>query len=103
MSMDNDQRDIRRALRPKLGPAGRVRQMLKCLYPQFRRWTLAGLWELVLDTLNGSGALPGRVLGNLAQSRIGLAGDLVVAPNNASDSLSPFSFGPPAGVHRKQV
>ena len=27
-------------------------------YRQFRRWTLAGLWELVLDTLNDSGAVP---------------------------------------------
>ena len=28
------------------------------VYRQFRRWTLAGLWELVLDTLNDSGAVP---------------------------------------------
>ena len=31
------------------------------VYRQFRRWTLAGLWELVLDTLNDSGALPDQV------------------------------------------
>ena len=28
------------------------------VYRQFRRWTLAGLWELILDTLNESGAAP---------------------------------------------
>ena len=28
------------------------------VYRQFRRWTLAGLWELVLDALNDSGAVP---------------------------------------------
>lgn len=31
------------------------------VYRQFRRWTLAGLWELVLDALNDSGASPGQV------------------------------------------
>lgn len=31
------------------------------VYLQFRRWTLAGLWELVLDALNESGARPGQV------------------------------------------
>ncbi|WP_445177201.1 transposase [Rhizorhapis sp. SPR117] len=28
------------------------------VYRQIRRWTLAGLWELVLDALNGNGAVP---------------------------------------------
>lgn len=28
------------------------------VYRQFRRWTLAGLWELVLDALNDSDAVP---------------------------------------------
>ena len=28
------------------------------VYRQFRRWTLSGLWELVLDALNDSGAVP---------------------------------------------
>lgn len=28
------------------------------VYRQFRRWTLAGLWELVLDTPNDNGAVP---------------------------------------------
>ena len=31
------------------------------VYRQFRRWTLAGLWELVLETLNESGAAPQQV------------------------------------------
>jgi len=31
------------------------------VYRQFRRWTLAGLWELVLEALNDSGASPGQV------------------------------------------
>ncbi|MBO6552190.1 MAG: IS5 family transposase [Roseitalea sp.] len=31
------------------------------VYRQFRRWTLAGLWDLVLDALNDSGASPGQV------------------------------------------
>ena len=31
------------------------------VYRQFRRWTLAGLWELVLDALNDSGAAPDSV------------------------------------------
>ena len=31
------------------------------VYRQFRRWTLAGLWELVLDALNDSGINPGQV------------------------------------------
>lgn len=28
------------------------------VYRQFRRWTLAGLWEGILDALNQSGAVP---------------------------------------------
>jgi transposase len=28
------------------------------VYRQFRRWTLAGLWEHVLEALNGSGLVP---------------------------------------------
>ena len=28
------------------------------VYRQFRRWTLAGLWEIMLDALNESGAVP---------------------------------------------
>jgi transposase len=31
------------------------------VYRQFRRWTLAGLWEMVLETLNESGVSPGQV------------------------------------------
>ena len=31
------------------------------VYRQFRRWTLANLWELVLETLNESGAAPPQV------------------------------------------
>ena len=31
------------------------------VYRQFRRWTLTGLWELVLDALNDSGAVPDTV------------------------------------------
>lgn len=31
------------------------------VYQQFRRWTLVGLWELVLDALNDRGASPGQV------------------------------------------
>ena len=31
------------------------------VYRQFRRWTLAGLWELVLEALNASGAVPDTV------------------------------------------
>ena len=31
------------------------------VYRQFRRWTLAGLWELVLEALNESGASPPQV------------------------------------------
>jgi len=28
------------------------------VYRQFRRWTLAGLWERIMDALNESGAVP---------------------------------------------
>ena len=28
------------------------------VYRQFRRWTLAGLWEDIMETLNQSGAVP---------------------------------------------
>ena len=28
------------------------------VYRQFRRWTLAGLWEQIMDALNGSGPVP---------------------------------------------
>lgn len=28
------------------------------VYRQFRRWTLAGLWQLILEVLNESGAVP---------------------------------------------
>ena len=28
------------------------------VYRQFRRWTLAGLWEVIIDALNQSGAVP---------------------------------------------
>ena len=31
------------------------------VYRQFRRWTLAGLWESVLNVLNGSGSMPDQV------------------------------------------
>ena len=31
------------------------------VYRQFRRWTLAGLWELILDTLNESETVPNQV------------------------------------------
>lgn len=31
------------------------------VYRQFRRWTLAGLWDLILDTLNESQAIPDQV------------------------------------------
>jgi transposase len=31
------------------------------VYRQFRRWTLAGLWEMILDALNNSGVLPDQV------------------------------------------
>ena len=30
-------------------------------YRQFRRWTLAGLWEMILDVLNESGQMPDQV------------------------------------------
>ena len=31
------------------------------VYRQFRRWTLAGLWDLILETLNASGTAPDQV------------------------------------------
>jgi transposase len=31
------------------------------VYRQFRRWTLAGLWDLILDALNESEAMPDQV------------------------------------------
>ena len=31
------------------------------VYRQFRRWTLAGLWELILEVLNESGVVPDTV------------------------------------------
>ena len=31
------------------------------VYRQFRRWTLAGLWKLILESLNDSGAAPPQV------------------------------------------
>lgn len=31
------------------------------VYRQFRRWTLVGLWELILNVLNDSGAMPDQV------------------------------------------
>ena len=31
------------------------------VYRQFRRWTLTGLWELILESLNDSGAAPPQV------------------------------------------
>lgn len=31
------------------------------VYRQFRRWTLAGLWEMILETLNESGVMPDQV------------------------------------------
>lgn len=31
------------------------------VYRQFRRWTLAGVWEILLDALNESGAVPDSV------------------------------------------
>ncbi len=31
------------------------------VYRQFRRWTLAGLWEMVLEALNESGVAPNQV------------------------------------------
>ena len=31
------------------------------VYRQFRRWTLAGLWDMILEALNESGAMPDQV------------------------------------------
>ena len=31
------------------------------VYRQFRRWTLAGLWDMILEALNESGAMPEQV------------------------------------------
>ena len=31
------------------------------IYRQFRRWTLAGLWDMVLEALNESGSMPDQV------------------------------------------
>lgn len=31
------------------------------VYRQFRRWTLAGLWDLTLEVLNQSGSMPDQV------------------------------------------
>jgi transposase len=31
------------------------------VYRQFRRWTLAGLWDMTLEALNESGAMPDQV------------------------------------------
>ena len=31
------------------------------VYRQFRRWTLAGLWEMILEALNESGVMPDQV------------------------------------------
>lgn len=31
------------------------------VYRQFRRWTLAGLWEMILEVLNESGVMPDQV------------------------------------------
>jgi transposase len=31
------------------------------VYRQFRRWTLAGLWDLILDALNEGEAMPDQV------------------------------------------
>ena len=31
------------------------------IYRQFRRWTLAGLWEMILEALNESGVMPDQV------------------------------------------
>ena len=31
------------------------------VYRQFRRWTVAGLWDLILDALNEGGAMPDQV------------------------------------------
>ena len=28
------------------------------VYRQFRRWTVAGLWDMILEALNDSGAMP---------------------------------------------
>ena len=31
------------------------------VYRQFRRWTVAGLWDMILEALNDSGAMPDQV------------------------------------------
>ena len=31
------------------------------VYRQFRRWTLAGLWDMILEALNESGTMPEQV------------------------------------------
>ncbi|WP_425415754.1 transposase [Paracoccus chinensis] len=36
----------------------RSRAKWSSVYRQFRRWTLAGLWEQIMDALNTSGAVP---------------------------------------------
>lgn len=56
---------------PELNPVENVWQFLRDLpeefgkwgsvYRQFRRWTLAGLWETILEVLNASEAVPDSV------------------------------------------
>lgn len=52
------------------------------VYRQFRRWTLAGLWELVLEALNESKTVPDQV--EMIDSTIIRAHHLSVAQKGAS-------------------
>ena len=40
------------------------------VYRQFRRWTLAGLWEDIMEALNQSGAVPSALQKPIAQGRL---------------------------------
>jgi transposase len=68
------------------------------IYRQFRRWTLSGLWELILDALNDSGILPDTVqmidstiirAHHLAAGAKGGLKDKVLAAQKACPGLDP--------------
>jgi transposase len=74
------------------------------VYRQFRRWTLAGLWEQIMDALNESGAVPHAL--QMIDSTVVRAHHQAAGANRVlkkSAIRNGFLLAAPVGVQRRTV